>query len=154
MVVRAFAAAFFALILAGAGMARADEPLKSYFFNTLEEPEKPQSVDNPLAPPAPAMQTPEAAQAKSAGCMSCHTETDSVTMHTSPGVNLGCADCHGGDAGVTRSNVVLAGSDEYRSLEASAHLLPRYPKTWGWPSSSKPVRSYTLLNREDPEFIR
>ena len=74
---RAFTAAVFAVILAGTGIARADEFIESYFFNTVAEPESAHSVDNPTAPPAPAMQTPEAAQAKSAGCMSCHTTTDS-----------------------------------------------------------------------------
>jgi len=49
-------------------------------------------------PPAPQKQTAAEAQLKSAGCMSCHTTTDSLTMHTSPGVILGCADCHGGNA--------------------------------------------------------
>jgi hypothetical protein len=105
-------------------------------------------------PPAPAMQTPAAAEAKAAGCMSCHTETDSPTMHTSAGVNLGCTDCHGGDAGVMRPALVTPGSDVYRALEAKAHVQPRYPEAWGWPSSAKPVRSYTLLNRESPDFIR
>src|ERR1700753_1389956 len=52
------------------------------------------------APPAPLKQSQADADRKSAGCMSCHTTTDSVTMHTSPGVTLGCADCHGGNPGV------------------------------------------------------
>ena len=151
---RPFIAAFFALALVSAGVARADESLGSYFFNTIEEPESPRSVDNPVAPPAPAMQTPEAARAKSTGCMSCHTTTDSLTMHSSAGVNLGCTDCHGGNSGVTRSNLVQPGSDQYRTLENTAHVQPRFPKTWGWPSSAKPVRTYTLLNQEDHEFIR
>src|SRR5437588_10906064 len=37
-------------------------------------------------PPAPKMQTQAEADLKSVGCMSCHTTTDSLTMHTSPGV--------------------------------------------------------------------
>ena len=28
------------------------------------------------------------------------------------------------------------------------------PKSWNWPSSAKPERTYTLLNRESPEFMR
>ena len=35
-----------------------------------------------------------------------------------------------------------------------AHVLPRYPHTWHYPSSANPERSYTLLNREAPEFTR
>ncbi|HXV40919.1 MAG TPA: hypothetical protein VD701_08155, partial [Steroidobacteraceae bacterium] len=52
------------------------------------------------APVAPALQTREQAAAKSTGCMDCHRETDQPSMHASPAVVLGCADCHGGDAGV------------------------------------------------------
>src|SRR5260221_8757033 len=48
------------------------------------------------APPAPAAQTVAQADAKSIGCMSCHTATDRHTMHQNPGVVLGCTDCHGG----------------------------------------------------------
>ncbi|HEV3026219.1 MAG TPA: hypothetical protein VG457_01520, partial [Planctomycetota bacterium] len=32
------------------------------------------------------------------------------------------------------------------------HVQPRFPKEWG--SSANPVRSFTLLNKEDPAFIR
>ncbi|HYN69152.1 MAG TPA: hypothetical protein VEX41_02960, partial [Candidatus Eisenbacteria bacterium] len=35
-----------------------------------------------------------------------------------------------------------------------AHVLPRFPGAWHFPSSANPVRSYTLLNREAPEFVR
>ena len=105
-------------------------------------------------PPAPAMQTPAAAAAKSAGCVTCHTVTDSPTMHTSVGINLGCADCHGGNPGVMRASITPKGSAEYDRLEQEAHVQPRHPKAWNWPSSSKPVDSYTLLNREAPAFIR
>ena len=51
-------------------------------------------------PPAPKHQSVVEADAKSIGCMSCHTSTDSKSMHESPGVVLGCVDCHGGDASV------------------------------------------------------
>ena len=49
-------------------------------------------------PPAPKSQSMAEALQKSAGCQSCHTTTDSMTMHESPSVVLGCTDCHGGDA--------------------------------------------------------
>src|SRR5690348_13508495 len=35
-------------------------------------------------------------QAKNAGCISCHTQTDSATMHPTETVHVGCVDCHGG----------------------------------------------------------
>jgi hypothetical protein len=106
------------------------------------------------APPAPTKQTEAEAATKSAGCRSCHTTTDSLTMHTSPGVTLGCTDCHGGNAAVFRAAVALPGSSEYRRALDAAHVKPRYPEEWNYPSSVKPPRTYTLLNRESPEFIR
>ena len=106
------------------------------------------------APPAPMKETAAEAAAKSAGCMSCHTTTNSLTMHTSPGVTLGCADCHGGNATVFRDRNAMPGSPAYRQALDAAHVQPRYPEEWNYPSSVKPPRTYTLLNRESPEFIR
>ena len=82
-------------------------------------------------------QTVEEAHAKSHGCVVCHLNTGD--MHTTDTVNLGCTDCHGGEPNETK--------DKNR-----AHVLPRFPDAWR--SSANPVRSYTLLNRESPEFIR
>ncbi|NBW90055.1 MAG: hypothetical protein EBR51_09170, partial [Gammaproteobacteria bacterium] len=68
---------------------------------TTNEGEHPRhDHDVPTAPSSPAKQTPEEAQAKSAGCVSCHSATDQSTMHANPGVVLGCTDCHGGRADV------------------------------------------------------
>jgi hypothetical protein len=105
-------------------------------------------------PPAPSKQTQAEAQLKSAGCMSCHTTTDSLTMHTSPGVILGCADCHGGNPAVFVGKNAPPGSAEYRQALDAAHVRPRFPEAWNYPSSVKPARTYTLLNKESPEFIR
>ena len=93
------------------------------------------------APPAPRAQTLAEAESKSAGCRSCHTSTDDATMHVNPAVVLGCTDCHGGNAAVT--------GDKRR-----AHILPRFPGLWNYPSSANPERSYTLLNKEDPDYVR
>ena len=60
------------------------------------EGEKPRKIKYVTAPNAPALQTRTEADKKSAGCMSCHTKTDSASMHQSEGVVLGCVDCHGG----------------------------------------------------------
>lgn len=106
------------------------------------------------APAAPRSQSAEAAAAKSAGCLDCHTATDEPTMHASPAVVLGCSDCHGGDAGVRRDSIILPKTDTYNSLLKQAHVLPRYPDAWEQQGSANPIRSYTLLNREAPEFIR
>ncbi|MBL4682743.1 MAG: hypothetical protein JKY88_18760 [Pseudomonadales bacterium] len=98
---------------------------------------------------APKSQSVAEADEKSAGCMSCHTTTDSLSMHESPGVILGCVDCHGGDATV----FFHEGEDEHHVLE-KAHVLPNYPDDWKFPSSKNPKVSYTLLNRESKEFVR
>lgn len=105
-------------------------------------------------PPAPAQQSAAAAAEKSAGCLSCHEKTDAPTMHPFPGVNLGCADCHGGDAAVMRSKDAKPGSDAYLATLRAAHVQPRWPEAWHWPASANPERSYTLLNRESPAFVR
>ena len=81
-------------------------------------------------------QTAEAATQKSAGCVHCHQNTQDP--HFKETLRLGCVDCHGGDP--------CAATKEL------AHVQPRFPNAW--PSSANPVRSYTLLNHENPEFIR
>src|SRR5215469_5576156 len=106
------------------------------------------------SPPAPQKETAAEAQLNSAGCRSCHTTTDSLTMHTSSGVILGCADCHGGNAAAFVPPGTPPGSPEYRRVLDAAHVHPRSPGAWNYPSSVKPPRTYTLLNEESPAFIR
>ena len=104
-------------------------------------------------PTAPAAQTVEEAHAKSVGCLSCHTASDRATMHQNPAVILGCTDCHGGNARV-QAGGVRREAREYLDLMRQAHVLPRDETAWHWPSSATPERTYTLLNRESPEFVR
>ncbi|WP_349261183.1 hypothetical protein [Povalibacter sp.] len=106
------------------------------------------------APPAPGSQSDEAVQAKTVGCLSCHTQTDSSTMHSNPAVKLGCTDCHGGNSAVSVQAGLSRDSAGYQQSMESAHVLPRFPAEWNYPSSATPQRSYTLLNRESPEFVR
>jgi hypothetical protein len=110
-------------------------------------------------PPAPASQSWDDADAKSAGCVSCHTATDQKTMHRSPAVVLGCTDCHGGDASVmgpanaaTIDHAARNYDPAYMAAIESAHVLPQYPENWK--TSANPVRSYTALNKEAEEFVR
>jgi len=110
--------------------------------------------DYETQPPAPEHQSLAEVERKSAGCMSCHTETDSHTMHNNPAVRLGCTDCHGGDASVKLEADVAMDSQRARSVMRQAHVLPRYPKSWHWPDSANPERTYTLLNREAQEYVR
>src|SRR5690606_6893480 len=77
------------------------------------------------------------------------------TMHRNPAVVLGCTDCHGGDASVMKP----AGFEDpkapaYFAAQERAHVQPRYPHSWRYPSSANPEHSFTLLNRESPEYIR
>jgi hypothetical protein len=81
-------------------------------------------------------QTEAQAAVKSAGCINCHQNAHDP--HSQATVHLGCCDCHGGDPTATDKN--------------RAHVLPRFPEVWR--SSANPVRSYTVLNHERPEFIR
>ena len=117
------------------------------------EGEHPRSITYPDYPPAPVKQEQTDADRKSAGCVSCHTSSDALTMHVSNAVVLGCADCHGGDATVYRPDGAPIDGvvDDARDR---AHVQPLYPETWHYPSSANPKQSYTLLNRESPEFIR
>jgi hypothetical protein len=120
------------------------------------EAERPVVRDYSLVRAAPAPRTQEwpDAEAKSAGCASCHTGSDAHTMHRSPAVVLGCVDCHGGNPGVTRPAGAEQGGSAYVLAQNRAHVLPRFPSAWHFPSSANPRRSYTLLNREAPEFVR
>jgi hypothetical protein len=104
--------------------------------------------------PAPKSQSDDEAEAASAGCLSCHTTTDEATMHRNPAVQLGCTDCHGGDAAVQRVAESDPGAPAYRDALRRAHVSPRYPEAWAERGSGNPVRPYTLYNRESPEFIR
>ena len=81
-------------------------------------------------------QTAEEAHAKSAGCIHCHQNVGDP--HGMPTLRIGCTDCHGGDPCTTDKN--------------RAHVHPRYPGAW--PTSANPARTYTLLNHENPDFIR
>lgn len=118
------------------------------------EGERPVARTYAFTPPAPRAQTWAEADAKSAGCQSCHTATEHRTMHASPAVVLGCTDCHGGDASVHVEPGLGREAPAYLATLARAHVLPRFPKTWNWPSSANPKRTYALLNNEAPEFVR
>jgi len=118
------------------------------------ESERPVARHWTTAPPVPVTQTPEQGAAKSAGCIGCHTSTDAASMHNSPSVVIGCADCHGGDANVIAPASLVKTDLAYQKLRDKAHILPRFPHSWGYPNSANPKRSYTLLNKESPEFVR
>ncbi len=83
-----------------------------------------------------ARQSAADAFAKSEGCIQCHANVGN--MHPENTVQIGCTDCHGGNA---------------QTLDKKcAHVQPTIANVWK--SSANPVRSYTLLNHESPEFVR
>lgn len=123
-------------------------------LHAASDAERPVARTYRTAPPAPRTQTEDEARAKSVGCVSCHTASDAATMHASTAVVLGCVDCHGGDPTVAAPANLKKGQAEYARLLDKAHVLPRYPAAWRFPSSAKPKESYTLLNREAPQFVR
>src|SRR5580765_5646729 len=120
-------------------------------------------VRPPTAPEGLSKQTREQADAKSAGCLSCHVMAkdkpgpglfDDPNMHTAE-ARVGCTDCHGGNAQAFKpegSKNERPYDDPYQVVKKQAHVAPRFPEEWT--SSANPVRSFTLLNREDPAFVR
>jgi len=87
-------------------------------------------------------QSKDLADAKSVGCMECHQNSHDPHWDGKQDQKqtffLGCVDCHGGNPNA---------ADKHQ-----AHVQPRFPEAW--PTAANPVRSYTLLNHECPEFIR
>ncbi|MCC6510215.1 MAG: hypothetical protein IT423_14005 [Pirellulaceae bacterium] len=81
-------------------------------------------------------QTADEAASKSRSCIGCHTDVGH--MHPINSVRIGCTDCHGGNADC----------NDIRQ----AHVPARFAEVWK--GAANPVRSYTLLNHESPEFVR
>ena len=90
----------------------------------------------------------EAADPKSAGCVSCHTGVSD--MHSAH--KVGCVDCHGGNAAAVRSPAAGQTSQEYLDVKNQAHVHPLHPE-W-WPTSANPERSYTHILQETFDFVK
>src|ERR1700692_723028 len=97
-------------------------------------------------------QTQEEADRKSAGCISCHTQTDEPTMHATGTLRLGCTDCHGGNADARAASGVSSSSPEYEQAKRHAHPQPRDPKLAD--RSANPERLYTKWLAESPAYVR
>ncbi len=89
---------------------------------------------------------------KNVGCVSCHTKTDSPTMHTATTVKLACVDCHGGRGDVVVKAGEAAGSPAYEEAKRAAHIAPAHPGAW--PGAANPPRSYTATLAESADYIR
>ena len=101
------------------------------------------------APALPGQSTDDM-QRKSEGCVTCHTATDSATMHESDAVRLGCADCHGGDAGVSASGLAKD-SKPYDEAKKRAHVEPRELEPT---NAANPVRAYSNWLQENADYVR
>src|ERR1700731_2411598 len=69
-------------------------------------------------------QTQAEAGRKSAGCVTCHVNTDEPTMHSSGTVRLGCVDCHGGDPTASVSTGAPKDSAAYDQAKKQAQPKP------------------------------
>src|SRR5258708_3606451 len=90
---------------------------------------------SPELPPL-MLQTQAEADAKSAGCLSCHHGIE--PMHASAAVKLACTDCHGGNGTA--------------ATKEAAHVKPLHPEIWN--TAATPPRIYTALLEEPPEFVK
>src|SRR6267154_1215731 len=112
-----------------------------------------QAADRNAAPTESLMSQPRAeADRKSAGCISCHTQTDEPTMHATGTVRLGCTDCHGGNSEIHNAASATPGSPEYDQAKRQAHPQPRDPELAN--RSANPERAYTQWLRESAEYVR
>lgn len=89
---------------------------------------------------------------KSESCKTCHT--NSHDPHYKTTVHLGCTDCHGGDCKVNAAThpKALAPRKPFEPRPCPAAPANMNPNVWR--NSANPIRSYTVLNHEKPEFIR
>src|ERR1700704_3228569 len=91
-------------------------------------------------------QTQEEADRKSAGCISCHTQTDEPTMHATGSLRLGCTGCHGGNADARVASGVAPTAPEYEQVKQQAHPQPRESKLAD--RSANPERLYAQWLKE------
>ncbi|MGC2193610.1 MAG: hypothetical protein WA628_02970 [Terriglobales bacterium] len=98
------------------------------------------------------LQSQADADRKSSGCLTCHTSTDSPTMHPTGTVRLGCVDCHGGNSAIRLPDGIQANSAEYLQAKVQAH--PQQHGAWESKSSANPVRPYTDWLRTDWDYVR
>jgi hypothetical protein len=77
----------------------------------------------------------------SAGCVVCHVGVESMHFDDDEELDIGCADCHGGDPNETQD-------------KKKAHVQPRNSELWKKDASATPERLGALWNKESDEFIR
>src|SRR5262247_3980132 len=75
---------------------------------------------------------------RSIGCVICHTGSESMHFDGDEELDIGCADCHGGDPTETTN-------------KKKAHVQPRFLKP---EDTNNPTRLNALWNKESDEYIR
>src|SRR5262245_53090809 len=76
---------------------------------------------------------------RSLGCVVCHTGSESMHADGDDELDIGCADCHGGDPKETQDKI-------------KAHVQPKYLKTGT--DTANIERLAALWNKESDEYIR
>jgi hypothetical protein len=105
-----------------------------------------------LTPSTSPFQSADDSKRQSTGCISCHSTTESPTMHPSGLVQLGCADCHGGNPKIVAPAGEHRGQAGYDQAIAASHPKPKIRALWK--SSANPVRAGADWLQEDQEYIR
>jgi hypothetical protein len=148
---------------AGVAIAVADERSPVHLAQRIKRgPTEEEPPAQPAAPAEPAKPEPEKSEVakqnqadadrKSAGCLTCHTKTDSPSMHTATTVKLGCTDCHGGRVEVRAPDGATQGSPAYDAAKKQAHVLPKHTDVWR--TAANPTHAYTALLQETAEFVQ
>jgi hypothetical protein len=97
-------------------------------------------------------QSSEAADRKSAGCITCHSPMDEPTMHPTKTVQLGCTDCHGGNSSAGITPGTAQNSSEYLVAKEKAHVQSRDP---GFRArGALPRRVFTKWLGESAEYVK
>jgi len=131
-------------------------------LDDYSDPEKAAALLAEQIKPAPKRgeQTKAEAIAKSAGCISCHGETDDLDLHAEMDVGIGCIDCHGGD-GQVKSTMDKPGrpgepgtpitDKAYLAAMMKAHVQPENAQAWyGRHHLNDGTRKFGEHAHEDP----
>ncbi len=104
----------------------------------------------------------DAANAKSKGCISCHTVGDSPSMHEGDKVALSCVDCHGGN-GEVMSTMAEPGrpgkpgtpihDEAYLKAMHDAHVQPKHPEAWYGADVADDTRKFAERAHADPKHM-
>ncbi len=103
-------------------------------------------------------ETKEEAEKNSAGCKSCHGETDEATMHPTRTFYLSCIECHGGLPDVIKPAGADMKSAAYQQATLKAHNVhPRreiFQKKMEEHSAANVEIPYAEWEKEDKDYVK